>query len=70
MLSTVITAGIFGGFAVWVVSTLDPATQEVIGLVSSPWFIAPAYPKLTQAGAGSGVDRGREASQSPPARPR
>jgi hypothetical protein len=52
VLSSVISAGIFGGFAVWAMSTLDPATQEVIGLVSAPWFTTPAHSKLTRATAG------------------
>src|SRR5215831_1225281 len=68
VLSSVISAGVFGGFAVWALSTLDPATQEVIGLVSAPWFTTPAYSKLTRAGAGRVVDRGSESSPSPVAR--
>ena len=61
LLSTVISAGVFGGFAVWVVSTLDPATQEVIGLVSSPWLGAPGHPP-TRAPGGRVVDRGGDSS--------
>ena len=68
VLSSVISAGVFGGLAVWAMSTLDPATQEVIGLVSAPWFTTPAYSKLTRAGAGRVVDRGSESSPSPVAR--
>src|SRR5262249_45936432 len=52
-LSSAISAGGFGGFAVGAMSTLDPATQEVIGLVSAPWFTTPAYSKLTRAGGES-----------------
>jgi hypothetical protein len=59
LLSTLISAGIFGGFAVWAVSTLDPATQEVIGLVSSPpWLSTAGHPKLTRTEAGGVGDRG------------
>jgi len=47
LLSTLISAGVFGGFAVWALSTLDPATQEVIGLLNSPWVVAP---KMAKAG--------------------
>jgi hypothetical protein len=46
LLCTLISAGVFGGFAVWAVSTLDPATQEVIGLLNSPWVAAPKNAKL------------------------
>ncbi|HXX84584.1 MAG TPA: hypothetical protein VEN29_11430 [Casimicrobiaceae bacterium] len=72
VLSTVISAGIFGGFVVWAVSTLDPATQEVIGLASSPWFTARAYAGLTRTGSGSIGDRrgeSRPSSASAVARP-
>jgi hypothetical protein len=41
LLSALLSAGAFGGFAVWVASTLDPATLEVIGLLSSPWVVVP-----------------------------
>ena len=41
VVSTLISASVFGGFAVWAVSTLDPSAQEVIGLINSPWVAAP-----------------------------
>jgi len=65
VLSSVISAGVFGGFAMWAMSTLDPATQEVIGLVSAPWFTTPAYSKLTRGAAGRVIGRGAESSPSP-----
>jgi tagatose-1,6-bisphosphate aldolase len=59
LMSTVISAGILSGFAVWAASTLDPTTQEVIGLASSPpWLTTAGQPKLTRTEAGSVVDRG------------
>jgi hypothetical protein len=45
LISTLISAGLFGGLAVWAVLRLDPATQEVIGLVNSPWVTASTHSK-------------------------
>ena len=54
LLITFISAGILGGSAVWVVSTLDPATQEVIGRVSfPPWLSAARHSKLARTEAAS-----------------
>jgi len=41
LMSALISAGALGGFAVWLVSTLDPATLEVIGRLNSPWVVVP-----------------------------
>jgi len=45
LLSTLISADILGGFAAWAVS-LDPATQEVIGLLNSPWVVVAKKAKV------------------------
>ena len=48
LLTIFISSAIFVGLVVWAVSTLDPATQEVIGRVSfPPWVSAAEHPKLT-----------------------
>jgi hypothetical protein len=65
LLSTAISAGIFGGVAVWAVSTLDPGAREVIGLVSSPWLSAPTSAQLSRARGGRVV--GERAGESSPA---
>jgi len=67
LLSTLISAGIFGGFAVWAVSTLDPAAQETIGLVSSPWFGASAQQKPLPMKRDSALSSDAYHNGSPPA---
>ncbi|TMH29666.1 MAG: hypothetical protein E6H66_19740 [Betaproteobacteria bacterium] len=69
LVSTVISASVFGGFAAWAVSSLDPATQEVIGLFSSPWPTASRHWKLAPAESATGLNGGGDsgASTSPSA---
>jgi len=67
LLSTLISAGIFGGFAVWAMSTLDPATQEIIGLASSPWFGVSAQQKPAFTKRDTALSSDAYHSGSPPA---
>jgi hypothetical protein len=42
LLGSLFTAGLFSAFAVWAMSSLDPAVQQAIGNLNSPLIAAEA----------------------------
>ncbi len=41
LFASVVTACVFGAFAAWAMSSLDPAVQQAIGNLNSNWIAAP-----------------------------
>ena len=63
LILTVIAISLFGLLSVWAFSGLDPAQQEAIGAINTPWIGAqrdqPFVPskQITVAGHGTPADR-------------
>ena len=63
LILTVIAISLFGLLSVWAFSGLDPAQQEAIGAINTPWIGAqrdqPFVPskQITAAGHGTPADR-------------
>jgi hypothetical protein len=47
LFASVITACVFGAFAAWGMSSLDPAMLELIGNMNSTWVAAPGASTVT-----------------------
>jgi hypothetical protein len=43
LISTIIAISLFGLFSAWAFSELDPAQQEAIGAINTPWIAAQRY---------------------------
>jgi hypothetical protein len=68
LILTVITISLFGLFSVWAFSELDPAQQEAIGAINTPWIAArreqPFVPSEQMTAVGHKTPAGRPVTNS------